>query len=81
MSANETRAQIARLIQQRPFERFVINLDNGDRVTVEHPETIAYDPTGASLRFSVLTGGLVIIGNFDSVTSITLSDTGESISS
>jgi hypothetical protein len=81
VSSNEKRAQIISLLNRRPFRPFVISLDNGDRLTVEHPETVAYDPTGASTQFSVLTGGLMVASYFRSVTSIALQDTGETVSS
>lgn len=81
MSANEKQAQIVKLINQRPFRPFVISLENGDRVTVEHPVTVAYDPTGASTQFSVLTGGVMVASYFGSITSIALQDTGQAIGS
>lgn len=38
------RAEIHRLIRVVPFRRFVLILKSGDRVLIEHPENIAFDP-------------------------------------
>jgi hypothetical protein len=38
------RAEIHRLIRAVPFRRFLLILASGDRVLIEHPENIAFDP-------------------------------------
>jgi hypothetical protein len=44
MKTAVVRAEVQRLIRQAPFRPFVFSLENGDRVTIEHPENIAFDP-------------------------------------
>jgi hypothetical protein len=78
------RDEIARLLRQTPFRPFVLNLENGDRITIEHPENIAFDPgtnggAQGSLDFYVLTSRLRFYGAFDAVTSIALRDSGETL--
>lgn len=38
--------EVQRLQNQRPFHPFALLMENGDRVIVEHPENLAFDPTG-----------------------------------
>ncbi len=40
MKTAVVRAEIQRLIRQPPFRPFVLNLENGDRITIVHPENI-----------------------------------------
>ena len=46
MRADAIRAEVIRMIHQAPFRRFVLSMENGDRVTIGHPENIAFDPEG-----------------------------------
>jgi hypothetical protein len=81
MRVEETRAEFQRLVNQRPFQRFIINLENGDRFTVDHPENIAFDPTeNGQTRFYLITGSLSCFGTLQSVTSVVLQDIGEAVS-
>ena len=75
MRNREVREEIQGLIRQRPFRPFILNFENGDRVTVEHPENVAFDPGGRSNRLHVITGEIVVLSNFDAVTSLVLQDT------
>jgi hypothetical protein len=54
----------------------VLNMENGDRVLIEHPENIAFDPTSKSKsgEFYVLTGKVRLFSNFEAVSSIALAD-------
>ena len=58
-------------------------MENGDRIVIEHPENIAFDPGGngstPTSRFSVVSRQLFYIGSFEAVTSVALVDTGERI--
>jgi hypothetical protein len=61
-------------------------MENGDRVRIEHPENIAFDPaangTGkGSADFYVISGNLRFFGTFDAVTSIGLVETGGALNS
>ena len=58
-------------------------MENGDRIVIEHPENIAFDPgdngSPPRSRFSVVSRELFFIGSFEAVTSVALLDTGERI--
>jgi hypothetical protein len=55
-----------------------LNLENGDRITIEHPENIAFDPGngsgGGSSDFYVISGRLRVFGTFEAVTSVATID-------
>lgn len=71
------RPEIQRLLGSRPFRPFALLLENGDRVIIEHPENIAFDPTTTgSSDFYVITGKLRMFSTFEAVTSVTLLDEG-----
>jgi hypothetical protein len=38
------RSEVQRLIRAVPFRPFALNLENGDRALITHPENIAFDP-------------------------------------
>jgi hypothetical protein len=74
------RSEVQRLVRATPFHPFALNLENGDRVVVAHPENIAFDPgakEGANGwdDFCVISNGLRL---FSAVTSVALVDRGES---
>ena len=79
MRNQEVRQELQGLVRQRPFRPFILNFENGDRVTVEHPENVAFDPAGRSSRLLVITGEIVVLSNFDAVTSLVLQDTGQTM--
>ena len=60
---------------------FALNLENGDRIAIEHPENIAFDPrlngSPGSNDFYVITNELRVFGTFDAVTSVALIERGE----
>ena len=81
MRTRVIRAEVQRLIQQRPFRPFVMPLENGQQVLIEHPENIAFDPTAngddaRSNEFYVLSRELHVFSTFSAVTSINLADEG-----
>jgi hypothetical protein len=73
------RAEVHRLIRAVPFRRFVLTLESGDPVLIEHPENIAFDPDakgeGAD-DFYVITGRRRLFSTFSAVSSIALADQG-----
>ena len=79
MRTAAVRSEIQRLIRQAPFRPFVLNLENGDRITIEHPENIAFDPDSdereGSRDFYVISGRLRVFSTFDAVSDIALADT------
>ncbi len=71
------RTEIQRLIRAVPFHRFLLVLENGDRVTIEYPENIAFDPEAkepGSDEFYVITGRIRLFSTFGAVSSIVLAD-------
>jgi hypothetical protein len=58
-------------------------MENGDRILIEHAESIAFDPgdNGPPPRsdFAVISRGLFFVGAFEAVSSLALLDTGERI--
>jgi hypothetical protein len=81
MRVEEIRTEFQRLLNQRPFQRFIVNLENGDRLTVDHPENMAFDPTeNGQTRFYLITGNLSYFGTLDSVTNVVFLDIGETVS-
>jgi hypothetical protein len=84
MRTEMMRDEVVRLLHQTPFQPFVLNMENGDRITIEHPENIAFDPgsngsSQGSPDFYVLTGRLRFYGSFEAVTSVALRDVGETL--
>ena len=72
------RSEVQRLIRAVPFRKFVVAMENGDRVLIEHPENIAFDPvTSGSEDFYVISGKLRVFSTFGAVTAVGLADKGE----
>lgn len=76
------RAEIQRLLHSVPFRPFILAMENGDRVVIEHPENIAFDPASAegiegSGDFYVISNRLRLFSTFTAVTSVALLDRGE----
>lgn len=73
------RAEVLRLIRTVPFRKFTLILESGDRVVIEHPENIAFDPDakgeGAD-EFYVITGRVRAFSTFGAVSSVELADQG-----
>ncbi len=79
--AGTMRTAVQRLIRAVPFQPFVLTLESGDRVLIEHPENIAFDP-GSKKRppsdhFFVLTRRIRLDGTFSAITSVVRRDRGE----
>jgi len=75
------RSEVQRLLRSAPFQPFAITLENGDRVIIEHPENIAFDPgkngSPGSEEFYVITGQLRLFSTFGAVSSVALVDRGD----
>ncbi|HVS73455.1 MAG TPA: hypothetical protein VHQ47_19685 [Phycisphaerae bacterium] len=71
------RATVSRLWRAVPFKKFVLTLENGDRVVVEHPENVAFDPTGKSDALYVLSRDAQLISTLSAVTGIVMKDDGQ----
>lgn len=70
------RTEVQRLIGARPFRAFLLSLESGDRVPVEHPENIAFDPSdeGGPGEFYVISSKLRVFSTFDAVSNVALLD-------
>ena len=71
------RTEVHRLIRAIPFRRFILILESGDRVMIEHPENVAFDPEGKEPggdEFYVITGRIRLFSTFGAVSSIALAD-------
>lgn len=71
------RNEIHRLVHAVPFRKFVMILESGDRILIEHPENIAFDPEAKEPggdEFYVLTGRIRFFGTFGAISSIALAD-------
>lgn len=83
MRTEVVRAEVQRLLHQVPFRPFALSMENGDRIVIEHPENIAFDPaeddSGGSSDFYVISGRLRVFSTFEAVTSVALVDAGEQI--
>jgi hypothetical protein len=76
------RSEVQRLIRSAPFRPFALTLENGDRVIIEHPENIAFEPdqgdgTKGSDEFYVISNKLRLFSTFAAVTGVALVDRGE----
>ncbi len=77
MRADTSRADVVRMVHEVPFRPFVLSMENGDRVTIGHPENIAFDLEGGSPDFYVISGRIRLFGSFDAVSSVATADSVE----
>jgi hypothetical protein len=75
----EVRLQLKNLLDAAPFRPFIIRLENGEQVRVEHPENIAYSlspwPSGKVRQaFYVLTEEGEVRSNLGAITSLFVAD-------
>ena len=70
MRADTIRSEIARMVRQAPFRPFVLSMEDGDRVTIGHPENIAFEPNGESPDFSVISGRVRLFSTFEAVINV-----------
>jgi hypothetical protein len=76
------RSEIHHLVRTTPFRPFALNLENGDRALIVHPENIAFDPgakesTKGWDELYVIANGVRVFSSFGAVTSVGLVDSGE----
>ena len=70
MRAGVIRAEVIRRVRRAPFQPFVLSMENGDRVTVDHPDNIAFEVEGESTDFYVMSRGIRLFSSFDAVVSV-----------
>ena len=71
--------EVQRLMRAVPFRPFALNLENGDRVIIDHPGNIAFDPSIPAEQqragdFYVISGGLRLFNSFEAVTALAILD-------
>jgi hypothetical protein len=75
------RSEVQRMLHAAPFRPFALVMENGDRVIIDHPENIAFDPptteSAGSEDFYVISNRLRLFSTFGAVTSVALLDRGE----
>ncbi|MEM8865424.1 MAG: hypothetical protein AAGF31_07740 [Planctomycetota bacterium] len=80
MRTDVIRSEILRLIESRPYQPFEINIENGDRIVVEHPENIAMGPEDATDRFAnrvhVIGHQVMICTTLDAISTVAEIDQG-----
>ena len=60
MHAELNRIEVLRMIHANPYQKFILSMIGGERIIIEHPENIAFDPTPAAERISTS-----LVGKFD----------------
>jgi hypothetical protein len=75
---NTTRADLRAHVRRTPFQPFALSLENGDRVIIEHPENVAFNPKeNTSERVAIVSGNLAHYTTLSAITAISLLDQGE----
>jgi len=77
MRAEAVRSEVVRMVRATPFQPFVLSMENGDRITIGHPENIAFDPDGDSPDFYVISGQIRLFSTFAAVTNVATADSVE----
>jgi hypothetical protein len=75
--AEVIRNEIKRLIRSVSFHKFILILESGDRVRIDHPENIAFDPEATGVgsdEFYVIAGRIRLFSTFEAISSIALAD-------
>jgi hypothetical protein len=73
--ATVIREELLRMVRANPFFPFIIQMENGDRIQVNHPENVAFDPQpGGGVYFYAIGDKLRTFGSFDAVTNIVTLD-------
>ncbi len=79
MRTQAVRDEVQKLLRQVPFQPFILIMENGERITIGHPENIAFDPgtdgtDSGSPDFYVISGRLMMFDTFEAVTNMALLD-------
>jgi len=78
--ADGIRNEVHRLMRAVPFQPFMLVLENGDQVVIEHPENIAFEAgtpeRPGSPDFYVLSNKQHIYSTFAAVTNVNAVDRG-----
>ena len=80
--SSPVRSEVQKLRRANPFRPFVLAMHSGERVTIRHPENIAFDPgmpagASASDEFCAISGELRLFSNLGAVRSVEIVDRAE----
>lgn len=71
MRAESIRNDLILLMRARPYEKFVLAFEDGDKIIVEHPENVAFDPVpGSSHRVHIIGSGALRYTTLDAITMV-----------
>ena len=74
---DSVRVELQRMIRSVPFRKFVLSLENGERVLIEHPENVAFDPEPNGVEdVSIVSRQLRLYTTLSTVSGLYLADTG-----
>lgn len=75
MHAELNRIEVLRMIHANPYQKFILSMIGGERIIIEHPENIAFDPTPEGRAdFYVLGGQVRYFGTFEGSSGIATLD-------
>ena len=75
MRTKVVRTEVLRHLHQSPFRPFALAMENGDRIIIEHPENIAFDPVAdGPVDFYAISGPMRFYSTFEAITSVSLLD-------
>jgi hypothetical protein len=82
MRTQVVRDEVKAFLKRVPFQPFVMTLESGQQLLIEHPENIAFNPdadpeTKPVRRFVVVSGEHSTFSTFDAVSGITFRDNGD----
>lgn len=65
------------MIRSSPFRRLIISLENGERVLIEHPENVAFDPEPSGTEdVAIVSRQFRLYTALSAITGIYTADTG-----
>ncbi len=83
MRTETIRNELIRMLRRQPYQPIEINIENGDRLIIEHPENISFNPEPKdpkhpnANRFHVVNGDVLYVSTFDAVSSVVEIDAGQ----
>jgi len=83
MRTETIRNELVRMLRRQPYQPIEINIENGDRLIIEHPENISFNPEPKNPkypnvnRFHVVNGDVLYVSTFDAVSSVVEIDVGQ----
>lgn len=76
--ADANRPHLLQMVRAVPFQPFLLNLESGDRIAIEHQENIAFDAAENGLQdIYVISGRVRYWGNLSAITTVAVMDRGE----